>query len=108
KPENTEIIGYSLGAHIAGTTGYDYHQDTGKKIQQIIGLDAAGYLLSHLGSDVRLDTGDAKRVVGIHSSDATHFPATSEGLGWAKEYGDLDIYIYTKNVAEDGVGQLLG
>ena len=107
-PRNTILIGHSLGAHIAGTAGHEFNRLTNTKLEQIVGLDAAGVYMSALGSDVRLDKGDAKKVVGIHSSEAVHFPSTTQGLGWYKEYGDLDIYIYTKNVASDKKGQLLG
>ncbi|GAB4289339.1 MAG: hypothetical protein Fur0025_23740 [Oscillatoriaceae cyanobacterium] len=42
-PDNTELIGHSLGAHAAGYAGDTYKQKTGKQIARITALDPAQF-----------------------------------------------------------------
>ncbi len=42
KPENISLIGWSLGAHVAGSVGQTYKDITGNKIDLVGGLDPAG------------------------------------------------------------------
>jgi len=81
-PSRTEIIGHSLGAHIAGEAGEQYQDKTGNSIGQIVGLDAAGsefiFTTDHakLSSTRRLDPSDADRVINFY---ATHRYGVEEG-----------------------------
>lgn len=79
----TTLIGHSLGAHVAGFAGSAYRQSTGKAIDQIVGLDAAGPAFEGKGASARLDPTDATRVVTFH---------TSQVLGYNDRLGTLDIY----------------
>ncbi|OCR01087.1 hypothetical protein BCD67_17075 [Oscillatoriales cyanobacterium USR001] len=82
-PNNTTLIGHSLGAQISGFAGSAYRQFTGKAINQIVGLDAAGPAFEGKGANDRLDPTDANRVVAIH---------TSIVLGYNDRLGTQDIY----------------
>ena len=41
-PDTTQLIGHSLGAHVSGIAGDIYEDITGRSIETIVGLDAAG------------------------------------------------------------------
>ena len=41
-PDNTLLVGHSLGAHVSGIAGDVYSDITGSSIETIVGLDAAG------------------------------------------------------------------
>ncbi|EFA73130.1 hypothetical protein CRD_01534 [Raphidiopsis brookii D9] len=84
-PKKIELIGHSLGSHVAGIAGSTYYNKTGEKLGLIIGLDAAGVKYEKTGPIDRLDSSDAKRVVGIHTDP--------EGFGDPKRYGHLDVYV---------------
>ncbi|CRK90501.1 CLUMA_CG004131, isoform A [Clunio marinus] len=59
------LVGFSLGAHIAGMTGKNVRRG---KINTIIGLDPAGPLFSINNPAERLAVGDAMYVEGIHTN----------------------------------------
>lgn len=82
-PNQTTLIGHSLGAQISGFAGSAYRQSTGKAINQIVGLDAAGPAFEGKGANDRLDPTDANRVVAIH---------TSIVLGYNDRLATQDIY----------------
>lgn len=69
KLSELQIVGHSLGAHIAGLAG---KQLTVGKVAVIIGLDPAGPLFSVNKVDKRLDRTDADYVQIIHT-DGGHF-----------------------------------
>ncbi|KZL48914.1 hypothetical protein A2T98_15585 [Nodularia spumigena CENA596] len=104
-PNKTEIIGYSLGAHIAGFTGQKYKEKTSKSISQIIGLDPAGPFYEDHLPHYRLSPDDAQRVVVIHTSNSLAGGMAAGGLGLYRDLGDLDIYVkkdghlYGSNIA---------
>jgi Ca2+-binding RTX toxin-like protein len=92
-PNNTTLIGHSLGGHLVGNTGEKYDLLTGQSIDMIIGLDPAGSdfhndfdnensTLNNLNN--RLDSSDARHVVVFH---------TTELLGYEFVLGDADYYI---------------
>lgn len=83
-PNNTTLIGHSLGAQISGFAGSAYRQFTGKAINQIVGLDPAGPAFEGKGANDRLDPTDANRVVAIH---------TSIVLGYNDRLATQDIYV---------------
>jgi len=82
-PNQTTLIGHSLGAHVAGFAGSAYHQSTGTSINQIVGLDPAGPTFEGQGVNDRLDPTDANRVVAFH---------TTIVLGYNDRLGTLDVY----------------
>ncbi|CAG7818928.1 unnamed protein product, partial [Allacma fusca] len=58
-PENVHMVGFSLGAHIAGTVGRHMYERTGQKIRRITGLDPSLQIPIH---SVKLDKNDAEFV----------------------------------------------
>ena len=60
------LIGFSLGAHIAGYAGKNVK--TGR-IGKIVGLDPAGPLFDINNPRTRLDASDANLVIALHTSD---------------------------------------
>ncbi|XP_055306664.1 lipase member H-like, partial [Sitodiplosis mosellana] len=64
------VIGFSLGAHIAGITGKRVRSG---KIPKIVGLDPAKPLFSLDKPDERLDSNDATHVETIHTSKLGFF-----------------------------------
>ncbi|MCC5652677.1 hypothetical protein LC609_23285 [Nostoc sp. XA013] len=69
-PTYTNLIGHSLGAHIAGTAGSAYREATGLSLAQIVGLDPAGPEFEGKAASERLDASDANRVVSLHTSES--------------------------------------
>ncbi len=61
------VIGFSLGAHIAGFIG----KNTGRNLHTIIGLDPAGPLFSERNPDGRIDANDAQYVECHHTNGPT-------------------------------------
>jgi len=61
------IVGYSLGAHVAGYAG-SYLKERGMTLGRITGLDPAGPLFKKNDVRFRLDRGDAAYVDVIHVS----------------------------------------
>ena len=97
-PSNTEIIGYSMGAHIAGQAAKLYEKEYGQQIHKIIGLDPAGPFYEDVHIDFRISPDDAKRVVVIHTSNSMATGFANGGLGlYRDDLGHLDIYVKKDN-----------
>ncbi|XP_050672179.1 uncharacterized protein LOC126970395 [Leptidea sinapis] len=82
--EDIHLIGFSLGAHVAGFAGSEL-----KNISRITGLDPAGPLFEFQDPRARLDKSDAKFVDVIHSNGETLILG---GLGAAQPLGHVDFY----------------
>ncbi|CAK1553497.1 unnamed protein product [Leptosia nina] len=82
--EDIHLIGFSLGAHVAGFAGSEL-----KNISRITGLDPAGPLFEFQDSRARLDKNDAKFVDVIHSNGENLILG---GLGAAQPLGHVDFY----------------
>jgi pancreatic triacylglycerol lipase len=82
----TTVIGFSLGAHIAGHTGKRVRNG---RIANIVGLDPAGPLFSHRDPAGRIDAGDGEYVECIHTSSPT---LIIFGLGIGGPICDADYY----------------
>ncbi|WP_081694812.1 MULTISPECIES: choice-of-anchor K domain-containing protein [Planktothrix] len=116
-PNKTELIGDSLGGHVAGSAGAKYRELTGNLINLIIGPDAAGPGFTFrdivrtvtdelpsggmFGSTVskepvppsdRLDPTDAKQVIPLHASI----------LGHPDPIGTKDIFLNSKSFTQPG------
>lgn len=89
-PSNVHIIGFSLGAHIAGYAGRAI-QKKKQKVGRITGLDPANPLFRELlaTSLSPLHKNDAKFVDIIHTDGARFF---SEGLGIFRPIGHVDYF----------------
>lgn len=83
--ENIHLIGFSLGAHIAGYAARYFQQTTGEKIQRITGLDPANPCFGEGQSLAGLQRGDAKFVDVIHTNPGA--------LGKRDQLGDIDFYV---------------
>ncbi|XP_039295518.1 LOW QUALITY PROTEIN: uncharacterized protein LOC111056619 [Nilaparvata lugens] len=78
------IIGFSLGAHVAGFAGAQL-----KNISRITGLDPAGPLFESQDPRARLDSSDASFVDVIHSNGENLILG---GLGSWQPMGHVDYY----------------
>lgn len=81
---NTHLIGFSLGAHIAGFAGADLGN-----LSRITGLDPAGPLFEAQDTRARLDETDAAFVDVIHSNGENLILG---GLGSSQPMGHVDFY----------------
>ncbi|KAL1117628.1 hypothetical protein AAG570_003943 [Ranatra chinensis] len=79
KPK-THLIGFSMGAHVAGTAG----SLLAPKVGRITGLDAGGPGYNPFDLDNWLDKSDAVFVDGIHTCGGY--------LGYAGRYAHVDFY----------------
>lgn len=85
KIETMTCVGFSLGAHVCGVAGHKLMS----KLNQIIGLDAAGPLFysgvwNQPSNDNRLDASDAVFVQALH---------TSRMAGTTKPIANVDFYV---------------
>lgn len=84
KNSDFHLIGFSLGAHVAGFAGAELFN-----LSRITGLDPAGPLFENYDPRVRLDPGDADLVDVIHSNGEKIYMG---GLGAWDPMGDIDFY----------------
>ncbi|XP_067631660.1 phospholipase A1-like [Eurosta solidaginis] len=77
----TQVIGHSLGAHVAGYAGKNIKNGM---LQAIVALDAALPLFSYNKPNKRLSVNDAQYVEGIHTNGG--------GLGYLQPLGKADFY----------------
>lgn len=84
KSSDFHLIGFSLGAHIAGFAGAEV-----KNISRITGLDPASPLFEGYNEKVRLDPDDAQFVDVIHSNGDSFLRG---GLGSFEPMGHVDFY----------------
>jgi len=98
-PTYTNLIGHSLGAHVAGFAGSAYRASTGQSVGQIVGLDPAGPEFEGRAASDRLDSTDATRVTALH---------TSETLGYDARLASLDLYINWNDLLQPGQLSFVG
>ncbi|KAG0420946.1 hypothetical protein HPB47_003166 [Ixodes persulcatus] len=87
-PAKVHLVGFSLGAQVAGFAGRSFNRTTGKKIGRITGLDAAGPLFESYG--IHVNRHDAQFVDGIHTSAGRNL--LKGCLGMKKPYGNANFY----------------
>ncbi|CAH2057002.1 unnamed protein product, partial [Iphiclides podalirius] len=85
RAENLELVGISIGAHIAGYASKYFFAATGKKPARITGLDPAGPCYRALPPNSRLQASDAERVDILHTN--------IDGFGIAERLGHVDFYV---------------
>ncbi|KXJ21453.1 Pancreatic lipase-related protein 2 [Exaiptasia diaphana] len=73
-PASFHLIGFSLGAHVAGYVGKRL-----KNVARITGLDPAGPRFQGFHTDVKLDSSDAAFVDVIHTDSGHTFNHLSMG-----------------------------
>ncbi|KAF5287617.1 hypothetical protein FQA39_LY15820 [Lamprigera yunnana] len=92
---DTQLNGFSLGAHIAGYAGQQVQLNiVGQKIARINGLEAASPGFVGAPPNKRLDNTDASFVQGFHTSN----------LGMNNVYGVVDVY-FNSNLLQCGTQQ---
>nr|CAD7589660.1 unnamed protein product [Timema genevievae] len=90
-PAKMHVIGFSLGAHIAGCAGHIL-QNRGIKLGRITGLDPASPIFkNHLLLDPyrKLDASDADFVDVIHTDGS---PIWTDGFGLLRQSGHVDFF----------------
>ncbi|XP_059472437.1 pancreatic lipase-related protein 3-like isoform X2 [Neocloeon triangulifer] len=89
-PKQIHIIGFSLGAQVAGMAGAEVQKE-GFKIGRITGLDPASFTFERAGldADKRLDLTDAEFVDVIHTDGSLIW---SDGFGILAPVGHVDFY----------------
>ncbi|KAH9526200.1 hypothetical protein DERF_000300 [Dermatophagoides farinae] len=87
-PSRFHLIGFSLGAHVAGFAGQEI-----TNISRITGLDPASPLFEGYPANVRLDPSDAKFVDVIHSN-GDGFIRGGLGVGCSTALGALTNILY--------------
>ncbi|XP_014244237.1 phospholipase A1-like isoform X2 [Cimex lectularius] len=81
--KSTTLIGFSLGAHVAGIAGYTIKESSGY-LDKIIGLDPPSPWFADVGPELKLDKSDAGHVVVIHTA--------SGYLSMVEPFGHVDFY----------------
>lgn len=84
-PLRTTMVGFSLGAHVAGFGGARV-----KNLKKVIGLDPAGPLYTGCGSTTRLNHTDASFVMAIHCNGGNIIPDAR--CGTLEPFADVDFY----------------
>lgn len=90
--DNYHLIGFSLGAHVAGYAGMEIRNSTNNSkhwINRITGLDPASPLFEGYDAYHRLDPSDAQFVDVIHSNGDG---VLRGGLGSLQPMGHVDFY----------------
>ncbi|XP_063235840.1 lipase member H-like [Bacillus rossius redtenbacheri] len=80
KPADVNIVGFSLGAHVAGVAGQRCQSRPGR----VTGLDPAGPLWTLVPRKDRLDQASGAHVQAIHTNGG--------GLGYGSNLGHADFY----------------
>ncbi|XP_071389604.1 lipoprotein lipase isoform X2 [Centroberyx affinis] len=83
--ERIHLLGYSLGAHVAGIAG----DLTDHKISRITGLDPAGPTFEHADDQSTLSPGDAQFVDVLHTNTRG---SPDRSIGIQRPVGHIDIY----------------
>jgi len=80
--DTLEVVGFSLGAHVAGQTG---KQVTTGKVGKVVGLDPASPFISYSNTEKRLHSDDAVYVESIQTNGAL--------LGFSEPIGKAAFYM---------------
>ncbi|KAM3874758.1 lipase member I-like [Diretmus argenteus] len=85
--EMFHLIGFGVGAHVAGIAGHCLHGAIGR----ITGLDPFAPVFSESDKNVSLDYTDAQYVDVVHSNFNANEPVAA--LGFSRPVGHVDFYI---------------
>jgi len=84
--KNFHVIGFSLGAHVAGKAGATVKG----LLPRVTGLDPAYPLYTMKNTDKRLDTSDAEFVDVIHTNSGSLF---QDSLSFPQAIGHIDFFV---------------
>ncbi|XP_026491342.2 lipase member H-A-like [Vanessa tameamea] len=84
-PNKLELLGGSLGAHIASYAATRYHELTNWKPARLTGLDPAGPCFRSLPRSERFNSDAAQKVDAVHTN--------IDGFGLAEAVAHVDFYI---------------
>ncbi|KAH6925952.1 hypothetical protein HPB50_012445 [Hyalomma asiaticum] len=87
-PDLVHVVGFSLGAHVAGFFARNFKRSSGQTIWRITALDPAGPMFA--GTRMCVSKGDARFVDVIHTSGNGDF--FKGHLGVDAPIGDVDFY----------------
>ncbi|XP_054928640.1 inactive pancreatic lipase-related protein 1-like isoform X2 [Dermacentor andersoni] len=87
RASHVHLVGFSLGAHVAGFCGRHFRNITGHSLGRITGLDPAGPLFE--GTNVSLSRADADFVDVIHTNAG---PISELKFGIQDPLGHVDFY----------------
>lgn len=76
------VLGYDLGAHVAGLAAREYTARTKKPVDLITTLDASGHMFEN--TDLGLRRSDADTIVSFHTNDG--------GYGFNGTFGENNYY----------------
>ena len=83
--KSIHLIGFGLGAHIAGIVGQEFYQHSGEKIKRITALDPTGMPFSEITPNIdKLTPDDANFVEVVHTNGGE--------LGFFNPCGHVDYY----------------
>lgn len=106
EPSKTILVGYSAGALVAAVTAKATRARG--QVATLISLDSPAYLLG-VAPQLRPASGDAGRVIGVHSSSFNRWGTCNDSaLGWYEPFGDLDLYLYSDRHTHSEGRTLLG
>lgn len=84
-PDRLEMVGTSLGAHVAAHAAKRFYNITGKKPLRVTGLDPAGPCYRNLPTDQKMAPTDGQHVDIVHTN--------MDGFGIAERLGHVDFYV---------------
>ncbi|XP_048000848.1 phospholipase A1-like isoform X2 [Leguminivora glycinivorella] len=83
-PDNLELVGLSLGAHIVSYAAKHFYNATGKKPSRLTGLDPSGPCFKTMPLEHRLNPSDAEHIEIVHTN--------IDGFGTPEPLGHVDFY----------------
>lgn len=99
KLTDVHVIGYSVGAHIAGYAGKRAQQLSALSLGRITALDAQLYPFIFVAEENRLSKSDAELVVAVHTN--------GNFKGFLEPIGHIDFYP-NGGVIQPGCNDLIG
>lgn len=94
-----ELLGASLGAHIASFAAVEFHRLTGQRPARLTGLDPAGPCFRNLPAEAKLHAAVAKKVDVLHTN--------IDEFGIAEPVGHVDFYANGGELQQKIIGDFI-